>query len=265
MFSRFFYTISAERTNVDNKALLPTFFQHQKTYDFCMNYIKKNNVVLEVGCGSGYGASKLSNLTKEYIAIDNNLHAVEDNRRKYKRDNLIFKHTSFESYNPTRKFDIIICLQVIEHLQSPKDFIKKISFLLKPDGVCILSTPNAITQSYNENPYHYIEYTKETLSLLLQPYFKRTAILGLHGDKSVRDYEKKRKKRIEKIFSTDMYTMRRFIPTSIRRLLFDVSSYYLRSSLINKKRDVFLVSTSNFVVNTSTNRSIDLIAICQKK
>jgi len=46
------------------------------------------------------------------------------------------KHLGKES------FDLVISIEVIEHLENPADFLRNVSRLLKPAGIAIVMTPN---------------------------------------------------------------------------------------------------------------------------
>lgn len=49
------------------------------------------------------------------------------------------------SHFPERRFDTIICGELIEHLFNPYGFLQDIQSLLRPDGILLLSTPNPIS------------------------------------------------------------------------------------------------------------------------
>lgn len=57
------------RSEPTSHIYLPTFWQHQKVYSFCQQFVK-GKVVIDIGCGEGYGAKKLAQVAKKVIAVD---------------------------------------------------------------------------------------------------------------------------------------------------------------------------------------------------
>lgn len=75
------------------------------------------------------------------IDIANDLkNHVECNKEKlnYKEMNFLNKEL------PSNHFDLVFFMEVIEHVDSPVDFLKEIMRVLKPGGNLIISTPNAV-------------------------------------------------------------------------------------------------------------------------
>jgi len=65
---------------------------------------------------------------------------------------------------PTESYDVVVCLQVLEHVQNPSAVCQEIARLVKPGGWVAISAP----QSYwlHNLPYHYFHHTREGLALL---------------------------------------------------------------------------------------------------
>lgn len=254
--------ISGERTAEGVRYLLPTFYQHQKVYDYCRTFVKSRRV-LDAGCGTGSGAFLLSQTAGEVIAIDANQPAVEMSRKKYKRRNLSFQSVRIGDFEDKNKFDVIVSLQVIEHMEDVHVYLVKIKKLLQSQGTVILSTPNALTQSYNENPYHVHEYTSDELSNLLKKYFRSVTMYGLYGDTSVQKYELDRKNMVTRLLRLDSLRLRNILPRFIVRRLFDVSTVLSRR-LIHSESDVTQrISIDNFKIKRLSKEAIDLIAVCR--
>ncbi len=259
------YKISAERTDIDHPYLSPFFFQQQKAYALALKYCK-NKRVLEIGSGSGYGADRIASIAKEVIAIDKDKISIDKCKNKFKNENLKFLNTSIEEYYPKEKVDLVISFQVLEHI-SPKKvklYLNKISLALNKNGVCIISTPNSKTSSYNENPYHYKEYTAMELKDLLSSYFKTVIIQGVSGDNKVRQFEKTRRKAVISFLAKDKLGIRKLLPRKARQIIFDIATFGIRV-LLNKKNIGFKkISEKNYsIVTINLNESIDLIAICK--
>lgn len=265
MIINFLNKIKAERIDPEDFSTAPFFYQQQKVYSFCRKYVK-NKVVLEVGSGSGYGTYHLSKFAKKIIAIDKDSGSIKESEKRYKSKNITFIPSTIEAYKTHQKFDIIIMLQVMEHILEIHSFLEKILFLLKKNGLVILSTPNALTQSYNENPYHHKEFNSTELRNLLSGYFKRVNLYGLHGDRKICEYEQMRKKQVLSILSKDPWNVRRFIPRIIRKYIFDIISFSRKNITKVKTNNYYnSISENNFIISqTELNKSIDLIAISKQ-
>lgn len=259
----FFNKIKAERINSEDFLIAPFFYQQQKIYTYCQKYIQNKNV-LEIGSGNGYGSYSLSRYAKKIVAIDKDSISIEESNKRYSSKNLEFISTSIEEYNTNQRFDVILALQVIEHILDVHRFLKKVILLLNRNGIVIFSTPNASTQSYNENPYHYKEFSQNELYNLLSTYFKRINIYGVHGDNIIYTYEQLRKKQVMSILSKDKWNMRSIVPRRFKQFMFDILSFY-RKKLTKLQNCNYLkdISEKNFIIaKLNINKSIDLIAIC---
>jgi len=122
------------------------------------NHVKKLNAqnILEIGTGSGYLISLLEeiypNIDIEGIEYDDRL--VELTRTKLK--NSIVTQGNAENFTISHGFDIIVSLQVIEHLYSPELMLDSVLFHLKPGGTFIFTTPNlgCVSNRFMKDKWH---------------------------------------------------------------------------------------------------------------
>ncbi len=128
--------------------------------------------------------------------------------------------------------------------------------------MAIFSTPNAITQSYNENPYHYKEYTPDEWYQLLSAFFQEVFIYGLWGNATVTTYGEARKKMVLKILKGDIFNLRKLLPRPIRQFAGDIVTYLTRS-ILHKGNKTYHIGENDYSINTKTSQAIDLIAICK--
>ena len=113
------------------------------------NEIKKDISILEVGGGDGY-MGKLLGKNINYTNIDPSSFKGFNTKKKF-----------FEEYRINKKYDIVICLNVLAHVNYPDKIIKKISSLLHKDSKIILSVQNGLSQiksGYLDNIYHEHKY-----------------------------------------------------------------------------------------------------------
>ena len=109
--------------------------------------------VLDVGCGGGILSEALSKLGADVTGIDASENTIGvakshskliDGKVKYIRNTI----EEFVSSNPDESFDVITCLEMLEHVPSPGEIIKICSGMLKQNGDIFFSTINRNPRSY---------------------------------------------------------------------------------------------------------------------
>lgn len=73
------------------------------------------------------------------------------------------------------KFNLVVSVEVIEHVEEDEKFVSEIARVLKPNGIFLLTTPNGDWVE-NKNPDHKRHYHKEQLQKLLEKYFSDVQI-----------------------------------------------------------------------------------------
>ena len=91
--------------------------------------------ILDAGCGVGEGSKRL--LAKGY----KNVTALDKNN-KLKIDVPFIKVNLNKDITIKRKFDVIICQELIEHLENPRHLLRELKKILSDKGIIILTTPN---------------------------------------------------------------------------------------------------------------------------
>lgn len=157
---------TGERTTQDQFNL----YEFERIYRFVSDlYGNKDRIILDYGCGSGYGSSLLSESFGEVIGIDVSTEAVDYCRGAH-------THLQFQVFDPSHQpfkdefFDCIFSFQVFEHVpvELTSQYIKNIWQMLKKGGVSVVTTPNAYNYrgGYSGNPFHVKEYTKTEIEAL---------------------------------------------------------------------------------------------------
>ena len=103
--------------------------------------------VLDVGCGGGILAEALNELGASVTGIDaseNTIGVAKTHSKSIGSDVKYIQNTieEFTSSHPDERFDVITCLEMLEHVPSPYEIIKSCSNLLKEDGDIFFSTIN---------------------------------------------------------------------------------------------------------------------------
>lgn len=109
--------------------------------------------VLDVGCGGGILAEALNELGAIVTGIDaseNTIGVAKTHSKSIGSDVKYIQNTieEFTSSYPDERFDVITCLEMLEHVPSPNEIIKSCSNLLKDDGNIFFSTINRNPRSY---------------------------------------------------------------------------------------------------------------------
>ena len=82
--------------------------------------------ILDVGCGGGLLTEPLSRLGANVIGIDASKNNIEVAKRHLKKENLKIKYfcTTPEEFQSTVKFDVILNMEIVEHVQDLNLFLK---------------------------------------------------------------------------------------------------------------------------------------------
>jgi SAM-dependent methyltransferase len=150
-------------------------------------------IVLEAGCGEGYGADLLAGVASAVLALDYDPVTAAHVVRRYPRvgvgrANLVAL--------PVRDggCDAVVSLQVIEHLWEQELFLRECHRVLRPGGALMLSTPNRLTFSPGRdtplNPFHTRELAPAELADLVRDAgFAGVDVLGLHHGTRLRELD----------------------------------------------------------------------------
>lgn len=97
--------------------------------------------VFELGCGNGAFASEVQKTGMDVCAVDVSISGIEQARAAYIGPRFEIGSAYEDLASRFGEFDIVISLEVVEHLYSPRKWAANISRLLVPGGLAIVSTP----------------------------------------------------------------------------------------------------------------------------
>ena len=106
--------------------------------------------ILDIGCGGGLLCEPLCRLGANLTGIDASKNNIEVAKIHSKEMNLNIKyiHSSPENLNFNEKFDVILNMEVVEHVADVNLFIKNCSQLINKNGIMFVATINKNLKSY---------------------------------------------------------------------------------------------------------------------
>lgn len=165
--------------------------------------------VLDLSCGTGYGADYLGSCAGHIVGIDCAVEIVVTSRARYPRANVSFMAMDGCALGfQDASFDCIVSQDTIEHIEDDHRFVAEIARVLKPEGTLVIFTPHGKGSGIRpEDPFHVREYTQQEFQALLAPHFA-----------TIRWYGRRQGHRL-KIAERSMDILRRFDPGGLRNLV----------------------------------------------
>lgn len=118
-------------------------------------YVEPTDIVVDAGCGYGYGTELIARVAKKAIGIDRDVEAIKYAMEHYKRDNSYYIVGNFDQMESFPQCDVIICCEVLEHLRYPESFAYKIKQSTR--RMIFLTTP--IVPTMKDDPTHLHDFT----------------------------------------------------------------------------------------------------------
>ena len=131
-----------------------------------INYIKKNTIdhykikskslplkklkILDIGCGGGLLSEPMSRLGAEVTGIDASEKNINVAKIHSLKNKLKIKYicSSPENLKTNEKFDVILNMEIVEHVEDINFFLKSCAKLLKKNGIMFVATLNKTLKSY---------------------------------------------------------------------------------------------------------------------
>jgi len=188
---------------MEDKELQKIYLKHHQKGDRCgMSILKEdrgnffkekigeNKKVLDIGCRDGI-LTEMYRCNNDVTGVDIDIEAL-----KVAKDNLGIKTMELNLYGDWNLsnvfFDVVVAGEVLEHLYFPQKIIKKITKVLKEDGVFLGSVPNAFSLKNRlrlmlgrkrgtslEDPTHINHFSYSEFRHILEKYFKDVKIYPL--------------------------------------------------------------------------------------
>ena len=106
--------------------------------------------ILDIGCGGGLLSEPMSRLGAEVFGMDASKKNIEIAKLHAKKSNLNIEYfcSSPEKFKTDIKFDVILNMEIIEHVEDVDFFLESCSKLLKENGLMFVATLNKTLKSY---------------------------------------------------------------------------------------------------------------------
>ena len=111
--------------------------------DECSRQPLGGKTALDVGCGAGLLTEPLARLGAKVTGIDAAAEVIAVAREHANAMGLEIDYRSGDVQELGGQFDLITCMEVIEHVADPAAFLKALAKRLASGGLLVLSTPNA--------------------------------------------------------------------------------------------------------------------------
>jgi len=141
----------------------------------------EGKTVLDIACGSGYGAKILAKHATKVYGVDVSKEAVLYAKSHFDGPNIEYLvGDAVQIPLPNHSVDVVTTFETIEHIKDYRKFMSEIKRVLKKDGLAIISTPNDL-EFAEGNHFHIHEFTYDELLALIKksfsfvnPYFQAT-------------------------------------------------------------------------------------------
>lgn len=181
------------------------FERHVVAYELAAARVRAGaRVVLDAGCGEGYGLAMLANEAPAdgcVIGVDLEAPVVAHAQATYGHDGGDGR-TCVEVHEaellslplPDDAVDVTVSFQVIEHLHDIPGYLRSLARVTRPGGEIWIATPNRLTFTPGSdtpvNPFHTREFTAAELHAELTAAGLRvTSVLGVHHGRALRAVE----------------------------------------------------------------------------
>lgn len=108
----------------------------------------EGKIALDIGCGAGLVCEPLKRLGADVTGVDATPENVSAASAHADAVGLDIRYMAGELASlDIGQFDLVTCLEVVEHVADKAQFLKDVARALKPDGLLVLSTPNRTAAS----------------------------------------------------------------------------------------------------------------------
>lgn len=245
--------------------------RHRAAYRFAESHFGRaigaagaGGLVLDLGCGTGYGAAflaaSLADSGRRVVALDRVAPASSPRSPSGGRGPRFVRGDLERLPFAARSVDGVASFQVIEHFADAGGYLAELARVLRPDGMALVSTPNRL-ESDGENPYHLREYAADELAGVLAVHFERVEVRGIHAHGPAARYHADRLRQIRRVTRLDPWGLRRRLPRGLVEWAFARLSVLVRLAA-RRSGAMDQVGDGDYRVEPVSPSCVDLLAVC---
>ncbi|MEM6781641.1 MAG: bifunctional 2-polyprenyl-6-hydroxyphenol methylase/3-demethylubiquinol 3-O-methyltransferase UbiG [Pseudomonadota bacterium] len=116
--------------------------------DFENRHALKGLKILDIGCGGGLVCEPMARMGADITGVDADANAIEVANAHADEMGLNVTYINGAAEDLNEKYDVVLALEVIEHVIDMRGFVNTCMGLCKPDGLVIFSTLNRTAKSF---------------------------------------------------------------------------------------------------------------------
>lgn len=133
--------------------------------------IKKDDKVLELGCGAGDYAKEVAKLAGSYVGLDADVSKISE---KYPNAEFLSHDCNKKLPLDDKDFDVVFSVNLIEHLVDSENFLQECSRVLKKEGKIAIVTANLdfFLHNFFYDQTHLHEWSPNEFKKMLEKHFE---------------------------------------------------------------------------------------------
>jgi len=248
-----------------SKALYLEYLRHLFAYKIAGDTVGDADLVVDLGCGDGYGTFYLASRIGRIIGFDLDEERVSLAKKRRGGGNCEFR----VAHPPKLPFedssvDAVVSFQVIEHVEDDGGFVAEISRVLKEGGICLLTTPNKWNRlKEGQKPWnkeHLREYYPHELENVLRDKFSDVKVHGVRASEEIERIELDRIQPMKDQVRHPLSYFTWIIPFRIRE---DIRHGIRRHTFDAKSLDGYSIDDF-FLSGEDMDSCLDILAICRR-
>lgn len=143
--------------------------------------LAQDRSVLDAGCGLAYGSAMLAEAgARAVLGVDRTEPVLEAARARVGDTVRLQAADLLDLPFADGEFQLVVCFEVIEHVEEPLAVLDELRRVLTPDGLLAISSPNR-NRSQGNNPHHRHEFEPDEFERELSSRWEKVRMLRQHN------------------------------------------------------------------------------------